>query len=94
MLSRGYNICYTTSMTNWLSTNAAAKRFGYSSAKSLRRRIQQLRAQGQVEDLGDPPVEYRRKSNGRLKIFWVNSVTMMVDASAPPTLLDSKVGRR
>ncbi len=77
----------------WLSVSQAAKAFGYKSAYTLRQRIRQLREQGFVSDLGDPPEGYRMVKDAPVQILWGNPKSMMVNDESSPELLNGQVGR-
>jgi hypothetical protein len=77
-------------MTNWLSLPDAAKHFGYENSLGLRRRIQQLRKRGKVEDIGAVPEKYLGEDNGPVKIYWPDWRTMQIASDAPRALMAAK----
>jgi hypothetical protein len=84
---------------NWLTVRDAAKRFGYGNQESLRRRLRQLRKQGLIIDIGNPPRAYGIEgespvSQDKICLFWVNSTTMLIHKESPNHLLNPKRGKR
>ena len=81
----------------WLPLDVAAAYFGYSHKESLRNRIRQLRNQGKVVDIGNPPSIYIAENNatsGSLTIFWPNPKTALIRRDASPEMLNPKRGKR
>lgn len=81
----------------WLPLDIAAKHFGYGHPGSIRRRLRQLREQGLVVDIGNPPSNYPsggESAEGKVIIFWPNPKTALMRNDAPPDLLIPKRGKR
>ncbi len=79
----------------WLPLNQAAKQFGYKTMQGFRARIQQLRDNGYVVDLGNPPEEYKTKQGtGAITLLWAHPNAAMIRADAQADLLNPQAGRR
>ena len=86
-----------TNNIEWLPLDVAASYFGYSHKESLRNRIRQLRSQGKVVDIGNPPPMYSSENeagSGPLTVFWPNPKTALIRSDASPDLLNPKRGKR
>lgn len=80
----------------WLPLDMAAEIFGYS-LEGLRRRLRQLRQQGNLVDVGKPPADYpveAKPTKGKVIILWPNPRTALIHRGAPPELLNPKRGKR
>lgn len=83
----------------WLTMKEAARHYGYSSSRSLSRRISQLRKRGRVMDIGYPSAKYPMTGEGvvsedKIILRWLHSQTVLLRADAPAALLNPRKGRR
>ncbi len=82
---------------NWIPIKDAVEQFGYYSNDNLNRRLRQLRNQGLVIDLGDPPDRYPAGDipvKGKVSLLWANPRAFLIHKDAPEELLIAKRGKR
>ena len=80
----------------WLPLDIAARYFGYAHKESLSRRLRQLRDEGQVRDIGRPPIAYKKRQGNDLAgiiLMWPNPKTALLRSDAQRELLSAKRGR-
>ncbi len=81
----------------WLPLDIATKQFRYAHKESFSRRLRQLRRQGFVADIGNPPKLYFNKKeieNASIVLFWPNPKTALLRQDASPELLKASRGKR
>ncbi|WP_420628627.1 hypothetical protein [Candidatus Leptofilum sp.] len=84
----------------WMTIESAARYFGYKHLVSLRRRLRQLRKQGRLIDVGNPPQnylsddEFKEKGDNKVVVYWLNPRLSMISKDTPVHLLNPKRGRR